>query len=336
MKKNFVKLILFSFFLTVINSVNAYAAQLEIYTPGGYKQLASLNTYDRVVEILLDYSGSMTGKIPLVLETVKTVIPAISSDTLLALRIFGYVPPEVTGFDMETFCNASTLITYFANNNQDKVVSGLSKVKAGGQTPLETALRDVVNKDFPSAGRQNKKIILLTDGCDTCGGSPCRYIKYLVTTRKDIKIDVINFGSCNLKCIADVTGGKYYMLKAEYKEQNMPLICRACQDTNTNDNYKDFVNQFENVLEESIGLPKGTIDKLKNEKNNNKNISNPDADVKSKKDTGFESKQKKKYIEIEKNREKPLGLEINKKGSPEDKVLEINKKSPKGYKFYKY
>ena len=56
-----------------------------------------------------------------------------------------------------------------------------------------------------------KKIVLVTDGGETCGGNPCEFIRNLVKYRKDIIIDVVMVnGSNKLRCLADETGGKYY------------------------------------------------------------------------------------------------------------------------------
>ena len=57
-----------------------------------------------------------------------------------------------------------------------------------------------------------KKIVLITDGVESCGGDPCAYAKNLVKKRRDIIVDVVLVSaySDELKCLADTTGGRLY------------------------------------------------------------------------------------------------------------------------------
>ena len=60
-----------------------------------------------------------------------------------------------------------------------------------------------------------KKIILVTDGFDTCDGDPCAYIKALVAGRTDIVIDVIATGrNSSLRCLSEATKGDFYYINS--------------------------------------------------------------------------------------------------------------------------
>lgn len=75
------------------------------------------------------------------------------------------------------------------------------------------ALSQAVNKDFSGMDTVNKKkIILITDGDENCGGDPCAFARDLVSKRKDIVIDVVlvSSNSVGLRCLTSSTGGKIY------------------------------------------------------------------------------------------------------------------------------
>lgn len=106
-------------------------------------------------------------------------------------------------------------------NNTASISSMIKKLnssKLGMETPLVYALEQTVNKDlasFPSP-YVKKKIVLITDGVDTCGGDACAFVKELMAKRNDIVIDVIMIDSSdNLSCIADETNGNYYNVKTK-------------------------------------------------------------------------------------------------------------------------
>ena len=79
-----------------------------------------------------------------------------------------------------------------------------------------------------------KKIILITDGGENCGGDPCAFAKTLMNTRRDIAIDVVlvSSNSKRLQCLASTTGGNIYNLSN--------------------------VNQFANIMKQSIQTPANT------------------------------------------------------------------------------
>ncbi len=232
--------------LTVPQSV--FAARYNVYTPTTYKQVQIVQSPKRAnidgeaIELLVDFSGSMLDWIELAKETLIYILPKIPQNSAVALRIFGDLPSNKYSYN--NFCQATRLVSYFKKNNQSNIVKGLQEAKPGGNTPLEYALRETVNKDFKNLKivssdntpvSQNKKIILVTDGGEGCGGDPCAYIKQLMQTRKDIQIDVIQLGrDTTLMCLTNETGGKFY--KVNGNRQN-----------------------FESALESTFNVPAGTV-----------------------------------------------------------------------------
>lgn len=234
----------------------AIAERYNVYTPTTYKQIQIVQSPKRsnidgeAIELLVDYSGSMIRWIALAKETLIYILPKIPKNSAVALRVFGDVSSS-NAYSYFDSCRATRLVSYFKKENQSNIIKGLQETKAGGNTPLEFALRETVNKDLRNIKivstnaqpvAQDKKIILVTDGGDSCGGDPCAYIRELIKTRQDIKIDVIQLGNDNtLMCLSNSTGGNFYKVDGSRQK-------------------------FETALEDTFNVPRGTV-QLGKEKN---------------------------------------------------------------------
>lgn len=242
------KLLLIIVFLSLLwASSPVFAGEFRIYTANGSQQLQRLTAPPRAmrihgeaIELLVDYSGSMSGWINLAKEAIGIILPRLPYNSSVALRVFGERPgthPEIT-----EVCKATRVVTSFGKQNERAVVKGLAEAKIGGGTPIEFALRETVEKDLKNLRVYDKnrtfkakKIILVTDGGEGCGGDPCAYIREVMRTRKDISIDVIQLGNDNrLACLADETGGTFHKVN------------RSSQD-------------FELALEKAFNVPQGTV-----------------------------------------------------------------------------
>ncbi|MBQ3047659.1 MAG: hypothetical protein IJD48_01435, partial [Clostridia bacterium] len=101
---------------------------------------------------------------------------------------------------------------------------GMNSVDIGGATPLVYALERTVNQDFVGLDRvYPKKIVLITDGGENCGGDPCEFAKKLMQQRNDVHIDVVLVSGffSKLSCLADITGGKMYRVNNFSKLSNV-------------------------------------------------------------------------------------------------------------------
>ena len=157
-----------------------------------------------------DYIGDRT-KIDIAVNSLAAITAKLNPRTKTGLRVYGHK----FGFNPIFGCQASELVIPLKENNTGNINSTLRRMSAVGWTPITKSLKDAVNLDF--AGVVGKKrIILLTDGGETCDESPCDYAIKLVQSRDDIKIDVIAFAindpdaDAQLKCTAAVTSGKIY------------------------------------------------------------------------------------------------------------------------------
>lgn len=226
MKKTLVISVCVFVFLSAF--VQAASRNYNKFTPNEYRQLYDkrnkfspvqfTNWHTGIVQVVVDYSGSMKDWIEDVKTTVLTIMSNTSSKTKIGLRIFGQLKDFPTALD---HCEMTLSLSCPKQNNTASISSMIKKLnssKLGMETPLVYALEQTVNKDlasFPSP-YVKKKIVLITDGVDTCGGDACAFVKELMAKRNDIVIDVIMIDSSdNLSCIADETNGTYYNVKTK-------------------------------------------------------------------------------------------------------------------------
>ena len=199
---------IFLFVIFLILPVFAY----EIYSPDDYEYQSN---GDKLL-FVIDYSNSMSehlggkSKINQVKSVMKRILPQISPQTTVGLRVYGHTC-NIIAYNA---CRSSELIVPMGINNNKKISYELENLRPRGMTPITYSLKQAINKDLLNQ-TGNKHIILLTDGGENCDESPCEYAIGLVKKRRDIKIDVIAFNVNDeddleqLRCTADVTGGNF-------------------------------------------------------------------------------------------------------------------------------
>jgi Ca-activated chloride channel family protein len=141
----------------------------------------------------------------------KRILPEISSDTKVGIRVYGHTCNMLA----INACRSSELLVPLGVNNSSQINSAIAKLRPKGMTPITYSLKQGVNKDLKNQDGI-KHIILLTDGGENCDESPCDYVLELQKNRQDIIIDVVAFNihdqeaNNQLKCTALVTSGKFY------------------------------------------------------------------------------------------------------------------------------
>lgn len=219
-----------------------------------------------IIEFVMDYSCSMTTKIEATKAVVRRLYPRIPVGTKIGLRVFGQGgdaynqtdeaslasvyntildlsgksyrkinKANYANYGIYTSCIGDTncggtlqLLPVRKLYNQNTFSQAMDKYDTGGSTPLVYGLYLAIMQDlakFPASSK--KKIILLTDGDESCGGDPCAFIRRLVTQRSDIIIDVIMFGDNNFKCLAEETGGRYYSMGSSYYNNRLEKAFEA-------------------------------------------------------------------------------------------------------------
>jgi Mg-chelatase subunit ChlD len=155
-------------------------------------------------------SGADGAKMHAATQVLEQALARIPSDINVGLRVFGqgsFLP----GMD----CQSTALLVPLGTGNRATMITKVRNLKPFGMTPLEYAIRQAAEDDF-SDSKGTKTLILITDGADTCGGDPCRFIRELPMLGIRVKVDIVGLvvrdkqGKEQLNCIAEQSGGKYY------------------------------------------------------------------------------------------------------------------------------
>ena len=238
------------------------------YNSGQYVSNNTVNSsYAEVIDIVMDFSGSMSDVVNVAKATMSSVVSQIPPSTQVGLRVFGQgdfvAQPKMgtvkkvekttnnegktvyklnigkhqsSGFFGGSGCRATHLVTPIASANANSLISGMNSVELGGSTPMVYALQEAVNSDLSKYSRNvPKKIVLITDGGENCGGDACAFAKTLMATRRDIQVDVVlvSSSSSKLRCLAQTTGGKVYNLS---DVRDLPKVLSTSINTPVNEN----------------------------------------------------------------------------------------------------
>lgn len=175
--------------------------------------------------ILLDASVSMmesfgdTPKYILAVNEAKKVLSSIDKSKPIGLRTIGITIENAMDFltgDPETFCKATKLLVPITNNSSRDINTRLDLIFPLGTTPITYSLQQAIQNDFNYSSY--KHIILITDGGESCNADPCSFIRGLMSSRSDIKIDVIAIGVSGneldeLNCLSSATSGELFNVK---------------------------------------------------------------------------------------------------------------------------
>lgn len=165
---------------------------------------------DENVVLILDGSNSMWGqiegvaKIAIAKEVLASMLDGWQSETAFGLVAYGHREEGDCG-DIETLVALGPFDGEVAR-------SAVSGVTPRGKTPLTAAVRHAVTLFARSSA--TGRIVLLTDGIETCKGDPCRLGAELAAQGVGLAVHIIGFNMTGqdvspLRCLADVTGGSY-------------------------------------------------------------------------------------------------------------------------------
>ncbi|WP_197480332.1 vWA domain-containing protein [Fictibacillus phosphorivorans] len=172
------------------------------------------------VEILLDASGSMNGKIggKTKMELAKDSITEFSSSlpegANVALRVYGH-KGSGSDQDKQLSCESSEVVYAMENYEENNFEEALNKFNPSGWTPITLALNEAKEDMAEYNGDQNTNIIfLVSDGINTCGGDPVAVAKSLADSNIKPIVTVIGFdvdakGQEQLRNVADASAGIY-------------------------------------------------------------------------------------------------------------------------------
>lgn len=171
------------------------------------------------IEILLDASGSMDGrvgggqKMQLAKNTIRNFASTLPDNVSIALRVYGHLGSSDEK-DKELSCHSTELIYPLSEYRPEQFKESLDRVKSTGFTPLAVGIRES-EKDLPPAEKGVQNIVyVVSDGEETCGGDPVAEAGKLHLGKSKALVHVIGFdiddqGQESLKRIAKAGGGTY-------------------------------------------------------------------------------------------------------------------------------
>jgi Mg-chelatase subunit ChlD len=191
---------------------DASCAALEVAATKSGRDVVSLE--DKSVEIVVDASRSMWGrmdgqpKMSVAKEILWDVSHWFPQDLNLALRAYGSTSPSDSAD-----CADSALLVPFADENRGPIRAAIDGLRPLGQTPIAYALRQA-GRDF-GARDDDRAVVLVTDGIESCGGDPVQAARDL--RDQGIVVHVIGFGfgntadadTASLQSIARASGGRF-------------------------------------------------------------------------------------------------------------------------------
>jgi Ca-activated chloride channel family protein len=176
--------------------------------------------------MVFDASGSMSGpvlpgnggtvsRIDWAREALATVLPSAAKYHRIGLITYGPGPYNQCNVKLELkpTPNAAQIIMDIVN-----------ALTPAGHTPLTEGVKQAADAlDYTA---KPGVVVVLTDGEETCGGSPCEVGKTLAALGKHLTVDVIAYrpgvvswmgeqSTDEARCLAEQTGGLYITAKTE-------------------------------------------------------------------------------------------------------------------------
>ena len=177
---------------------------------------ASAATAAERVIVVLDASGSMWGQIDgkpkqeIARQSLRSALASVPAGEEIGFMAYGHRD--------KTSCDDVELIVPPAAGTSNAISTAADNLKFLGKTPLTAAVKQAAQALEYTEGKT--KVVLITDGVETCGGDPCALGKELKAAGPDFTVDVVGFGLSSddgrqVACLAEATGGKYIQASDE-------------------------------------------------------------------------------------------------------------------------
>ena len=163
------------------------------------------------IHLILDGSGSMWGrvdgkeKIVIAKEVIQELISNLPMDVQIGLTVYGH--------RSKSDCQDIEILVPTGKGNRKILKEKIAGIIPKGKTPISKSLEIVAKHIRQIKNRTN--IVLVSDGKETCGKSPCALVRRLIVQGVNFKMFVIGFDVTKeekeeLNCMAKVGGGQYF------------------------------------------------------------------------------------------------------------------------------
>ena len=169
------------------------------------------------IEIVLDVSGSMRSslgsqvKIDAAKSAIRQTVAGLPDGSVVALRYYGH---RVAQERKDESCRDTELVVQFQPLDKARFLGALDKAVPRGQTPIAYSLQQAA-QDFGAPSDEERALILVSDGIETCGGDPLATVRDLTAKGFKVKVHTIGFdvdaaARAQLEAISSATGGEYF------------------------------------------------------------------------------------------------------------------------------
>lgn len=169
--------------------------------------------------LILDASGSMAGaaggggtKLRDAKRAITRYVVGLPDFVDAGLMVYGHVGSNEER-DKARSCRGIETFAPLGELTHETVDGVLDQFEPVGWTPIAAALR-AARQEFAGTGDADNRIILVSDGIETCDGSPIRAARRLAAADVSVTVDVVGFdvdaaAARQLERVARVTGGTY-------------------------------------------------------------------------------------------------------------------------------
>lgn len=179
--------------------------------------LAAAPAHAARVEIILDVSGSMRAslgaetKMASARKAIRATLEGVQPGSIVALRLYGHRVPQEKKAES---CRDTELTVPFQALDKASFQAIVDRAEPRGQTPITYSLQQAA-QDFGPASDEQRTIILVSDGEETCGGDPAAAARELLAQGFKLKVHTIGFdvdaaARAQLEAISTATGGEYH------------------------------------------------------------------------------------------------------------------------------
>lgn len=193
----------------------------ECVKQAGCGSTGAVNALDRMNTLLiLDSSGSMAGtagggtsKLAAAKKALRGYVAGTPDSVAVGFMVFGHKGSNSAG-GKSASCAGVELLLPIGTAAHRRFDRTLGRFKPRGYTPLAAALREARGA-FDGKQDDINRIILVTDGVETCGGDPVAEARALKQAGIAVTTDVVGFDVAKaheadrLRAIAQASGGTY-------------------------------------------------------------------------------------------------------------------------------
>jgi Ca-activated chloride channel homolog len=205
-------------------------------TPGSEEDKKKKEKKEFNVEILLDASGSMAGKVggqakmDAAKQAIESFAGSLPEGAKVSLTVYGHKGSNEEK-DKELSCSQIDTVYNRQAYNKEQFQNSLNQFQPTGWTPLAAALEKAMESFDGSNDQQQNVLYVVSDGIETCGGDPVTVAKEIGNSSVQPVVNIIGFdvddeAQKQLKQVADEAKGKYVSvrnaseLESEFKKSS--------------------------------------------------------------------------------------------------------------------